>query len=58
MYTVDYISEPSDSGSTIYVSTAHNESALVGIHQGRSIYNKTYIAQVQYINETFNISCY
>ena len=58
MYTADYTSEPGDSGSAIYVSTAHNESALVGIHQGRSTYNEAYIVQAQYINETFNISCY
>lgn len=58
MYTADYTSEPRDSGSAIYVSTAHNESALVGIHQGRSTYNEAYIVQAQYINETFNISCY
>ena len=58
MYSADYTSEPRDSGSAIYVSTAHNESALVGIHQGRSTYNEAYIVQAQYINETFNISCY
>lgn len=58
MYTADYTSEPGDRINTIYISTAYDESALVGIHQGRSTYNEAYIVQAQYFNEIFNISCY